>query len=105
MLRHGPLVGLDGLPPSHNLLLLPFVVERTRNRRSPPELQMLRGLDEGVSGGLDAQYGATPNLTLNATVLPDSGQVEADEVKLNLTTFELRYPEKRTGDYSALVRA
>jgi hypothetical protein len=27
--------------------------------------------------------------------LPDFGQVEADQVKLNLTTFELIYPEKR----------
>src|SRR6266851_8259019 len=95
MLWYGPLVGLEGLPPSHNLRLMPFVLQRTRIRRSPPELQMIRGTDEGVSAGLDAQYGVTSNLTLNATVLPDFGQVEADEVKLNLTTFELTYPEKR----------
>src|SRR5258708_33519652 len=54
-----------------------------------------QGIDSAISAGLDARYAITSNLTLNAAVLPDFGQVEADEVKLNLTTFELQYPEKR----------
>ncbi len=34
-------------------------------------------------------------LTLDATLFPDFGQVEADQVILNLTTYEIYYPEKR----------
>src|SRR5215471_4170311 len=95
MLRYGRLVGLSDLPPSHAWHLAPFVVGKVRNRSSPAELQLPQGRDSSLSAGLDARYNITPNLTLTATMLPDFGQVEADEVKLNLTTFELRYPEKR----------
>src|SRR5262245_17989435 len=95
MLRYGRLVGLSDLPSSHAWHLAPFVVGQARNRSSPAELQLPQGMDSKLSAGLDARYNITPNLTFTATVLPDFGQVEADQVKLNLTTFELRYPEKR----------
>jgi hypothetical protein len=95
MLKYGPIAGLSDLPAAHPLLLLPFLVGRVRNRWSPAELQLSRGFDSEMSAGFDARYGITPNLTLNAAVLPDFGQVEVDQVKLNLTTFELTYPEKR----------
>jgi hypothetical protein len=95
MLRYGRLVGLSDLPSSHAWHLAPFVVGKVRNRSAPAELQLPQGRDSSLGAGLDARYNITPNITLTATVLPDFGQVEADEVKLNLTTFELRYPEKR----------
>jgi hypothetical protein len=95
MLKYGPLVGLSQLPAYHALQLKPFLLERTTRRWSPRELKMRRGLDTRLSAGLDLRYEISSNLTLDATFLPDFGQVEADEVKLNLTTFELRYPEKR----------
>src|SRR5262249_17486717 len=93
--KYGRLVGLSGLSSSHAWHLMPFVVGRARNRSSPAELQLPQGMDSTLSGGLDARYNITPNLTLTATLLPDFGQVEADQVKLHLTTFELKYPEKR----------
>src|SRR5581483_4676821 len=45
--------------------------------------------------GADLKLGVTPALTLDATINPDFGQVEADQVVLNLTTFEVFFPEKR----------
>ncbi len=45
--------------------------------------------------GFDLKYGLNSNLTLDLTVNPDFGQVEADPAVLNLTTFETFYPEKR----------
>lgn len=95
MFKYGPLVGLTELPSPHALRLTPFVVGRLRSRQSPAELMLPRGNDFSTRAGLDATYGVTSNLALKATLLPDFGQVEADEVKLNLTTFELRFPEKR----------
>jgi hypothetical protein len=95
MLKYGPVTGLSDLPSLHALQIMPFVVGRARERSSPAVLQLPQGLDSKASAGLDARYGITPNLTLSATLLPDFGQVEADQVKLNLTTFELSYPEKR----------
>ena len=37
----------------------------------------------------------TPNASLNATINPDFATVEADQVQINLTRYELSYPEKR----------
>jgi len=95
MLKYGRLVGLSDLPSSHAWHLMPFVLGRARDRSSPAELQLPQGMDSSLRVGLDARYNITPNLTLTGTVLPDFGQIEADQVKLNLTTFELLYPEKR----------
>lgn len=95
MFKYGPVVGFSDLPSLHALRLTPFVVGRVRSRQSPARLLLTRGVDFTPSAGLDVAYGVTSNLALNATFLPDFGQIEADEIKLNLTTFELRYPEKR----------
>src|SRR2546425_13254735 len=48
-----------------------------------------------VAGGADIKYGVTSNLTLDATVNPDIGQVEADPAVLNLTAFETFFQERR----------
>jgi hypothetical protein len=45
--------------------------------------------------GLDLKAGLGPNLTLDATVNPDFGQVEADPAVVNLTAFEVFFPERR----------
>ena len=46
-------------------------------------------------GGLDLKRGIGHNLTLDATYNTDFAQVEADEEQVNLTRFDLFYPEKR----------
>src|SRR5256886_1333331 len=48
-----------------------------------------------VTGGADLKYGITSNLTLDATINPDFGQVEADPSVLNLTAFETFFQERR----------
>lgn len=57
--------------------------------------------DEGTlsentgNGGVDIYYGLKSNLTLNLTYNTDFAQVEADNAQINLTRFNLFYPEKR----------
>ncbi len=46
--------------------------------------------------GLDVKYSLTPSLTLDATVNTDFAQVEVDDEQVNLTRFDLFFPEKRT---------
>ncbi len=41
------------------------------------------------------KWGIRPNLTLDVTVNTDFAQVEADEEQVNLTRFDLFFPEKR----------
>jgi hypothetical protein len=45
--------------------------------------------------GLDAKYNLSAELTLDLTVNTDFAQVEADDQQVNLSRFDLFYPEKR----------
>ena len=49
-----------------------------------------------VNGGLDVKYGITPAFTLDATLIPDFGQVQSDNQVLNLTPFEVQFNENRS---------
>ena len=44
---------------------------------------------------LRRQFGVTPSLNLDATYNTDFAQVEVDNQQINLTRFNLRFPEKR----------
>jgi hypothetical protein len=86
----GELDGLD-VRLHRNLQLIPY---------------LLGGLDQDYTrvqkqsklvhtGGLDVKYSLTPWLTLDATFNTDFAQVEVDEQQINLTRFDLFFPEKR----------
>ena len=89
----GRLEGLAGLPRSGmNLEVKPYgLAGFSQEPRSGGGLGA-RG-ETGV--GLDAKWEARPGLVLDATVHPDFAQVEADEERVNLTRFDLFFPEKR----------
>lgn len=48
-----------------------------------------------VNGGMDVKYGLNQAFTLDATLIPDFGQVQSDNQVLNLTPFEVRFNENR----------
>src|SRR3989454_642366 len=87
----GELTGLDGLPSPRRPEIAPYVV--TKNVSVPTGTRFDRS--QKVTGGADLKYGITPNLTLDATVNPDFGQVEADPAVLNLSVFETFFQERR----------
>jgi Domain of unknown function (DUF5916)/Carbohydrate family 9 binding domain-like len=87
----GELHGIRELPPSRHVELLPYVVGKAGSGPSFPG----EGTEASGSLGLDAKVGLTTNFTLDATVNPDFGQVEADPSVLNLTAYETFYEEKR----------
>jgi hypothetical protein len=95
----GEITGITGITPSRRFELLPYVVAKSvsePNRGSgtvvPPDPW---GRDQQITGGADLKYGVTSNLTLDATINPDFGQVEADPAVLNLTAFEVQFEERR----------
>ena len=86
----GTLEGLEGISPSRNLELLPYLLPGA-SYASEPE-----NSTEGVlEAGLDLKYGVTPNLTADLTFNTDFAQVEADQEQVNLTRFSLFFPEQR----------
>lgn len=91
--RFGHLEGFSAIPQPGRLEVLPYVLGRVTDGPASPVNP--DGTRWEAGAGLDLKYGLAGNLTFNATVNPDFGQVEADPAVLNLTTFETFYPEKR----------
>ena len=89
--QFGELTGLRGLGSPHRLEVAPYVV--AKNVSSPRPDGFARAQKQTIGG--DVKYGLTSNLTLDATVNPDFGQVEADPAQLNLTAFETFLAEQR----------
>lgn len=48
-----------------------------------------------INGGMDVKWGINQAFTLDATLIPDFGQVQSDNQVLNLTPFEVRFNENR----------
>ncbi len=88
----GTLVGLDLPPASRNFELKPYAISRlTTDRIRTPEVS--NDFDGDLGG--DVKYGLTANLTADFTLNTDFAQVEIDEQQVNLTRFNLFFPEKR----------
>ncbi len=88
----GTMVGLETPGASKNLELKPFVVATSVTDRaaSVPFSNDLR-----TNGGFDFKYGLTRSLIADVTVRTDFAQVEEDLQQVNLTRFNLFFPEKR----------
>ncbi len=93
--RYGHLVGLGELNEPSRLELLPYGTTRSEHLNVHPD-DPFRGTSEQVyAAGLDLKYGISSNLTLDATINPDFGQVEVDPAVVNLTQYETYFPERR----------
>ncbi len=95
--RFGDLNGIAGIEPSRRLELLPYVAGSSfvsggqRDKANPFD----NGVNVTQRVGTDLKMGLGPNLTLEATVNPDFGQIEADPAEVNLSAFETFFPERR----------
>ena len=92
---YGRLNDLVDLPPPRLFEATPFALGKVEHRAAGAQNVLSHGWFAGGSAGLDALAHLTNELTLDLTVNPDFGQVEADTVILNLSTFETFFPEKR----------
>ena len=91
----GELHGLVDLVPQKQLEIQPFMV--LQQDTYPQEIgnTFRDGSDFSLNAGLDAKIGITNDLTLDLTVNPDFGQVEADPAAIALDGFEIFFREQR----------
>lgn len=89
--QFGELTGLAGLASPRRAEVSPYVL--TQNEPKPVSSGFER--HQRLSVGGDFKYAVTSNVTLNATINPDFGQVEADPGVLNLSAFETFFSERR----------
>jgi hypothetical protein len=87
----GALDGLDDLEAPRKLEAVPYVV--TKNASKIVNNAFSQRSNMTVGG--DLKYRIAPNLTLDATINPDFGQVESDPAVLNLSAYESFFDERR----------
>jgi hypothetical protein len=90
--QFGEIHGFAGIATPRRLEVLPYTVATNAPR---PEAGGRFGRTQDFAFGADIKYGVTSNLTLDGTVNPDFGQVEADPAVLNLSAFEQFFEERR----------
>jgi len=94
--RMGELAGISGITPTRRIEVLPYVASGATFTADPGVGNPFNdGRSFAARAGADLKMGLGPNLTLQATVNPDFGQVEADPAEVNLSAFESIFSEKR----------
>lgn len=94
--RIGELTGIEGVRPSRRIELLPYATGSGTFDDSVEDADPFRDpADFEGRIGTDLKMGLGPNLTLDGTINPDFGQVEADPAVINLTQFETVFDERR----------
>ncbi|MBI2073593.1 MAG: carbohydrate binding family 9 domain-containing protein [Gemmatimonadetes bacterium] len=92
----GRLNGIEGIRPRRRLELLPYPTGAVTVRDAPDPSNPFEGAASSTARlGGDLKMGLGPNFTLDATVNPDFGQVEADPAVVNLSAFEVFFDERR----------
>ncbi len=93
--RFGHLEGLEIRKAARHLELLPYVAAKSQHLATQGSDPFNTGSEQSMRAGLDVKYLLSSNLTLDATINPDFGQVEVDPAVVNLTAFETSFPERR----------
>jgi hypothetical protein len=89
--QFGALEGMDDLETPRRLEAVPYVV----TKHATEVINNRFANKSRLAMGGDVKYRIAPNLTLDATINPDFGQVEADPAVLNLTAYESFFDERR----------
>jgi len=85
----GEISGLNGIHQGRGLDIRPFISSKALHNRDT-------GNNFDAKAGLDIFYNITPSLKLTTTINTDFGETEVDSRQINLTRFELFFPEKRS---------
>lgn len=92
----GEMTGLEGIKPRKIFDVTPYGVAKAETfKKEAGNPFMENGRKYGLNGGIDAKIGVTNNMTMDLTINPDFGQVEADPSVVNLTAYETFFEEKR----------
>jgi len=89
------LEGIKGVSPGVHVEVLPYTVGQAQFRSAEPGNPYEKGQKYMGNIGFDMKMNIQGNLTLDATVNPDFGQVEVDPAVVNLSAYETYYEEKR----------
>ena len=95
MSRAAILTEIRDIHPPKRREYLPYITASASNLPTRKDNAFIEGKDSDFGFGADVKLGIGANLTVDATINPDFGQVEADPSSINLSDFETYYDEKR----------
>lgn len=93
--RYGELHGIENIKPKRQMEVMPYVVAKQEYFEKEEGSPYATGKESSLAVGVDGKIGVSNNLTLDLTINPDFGQVEADPSEVNLTAYETFFEEKR----------
>ncbi|MCJ7611552.1 MAG: carbohydrate binding family 9 domain-containing protein, partial [Candidatus Aminicenantes bacterium] len=93
--RFARLEGIRDIHPGTHLEFMPYSVGQAQFKPAEAGNPFETGRSFLGNLGFDLKVGLKSNLTLDATVNPDFGQVEVDPAVINLSAYETYYEEKR----------
>ncbi len=93
--NYGELHGINNIDPKKQRDIMPYVAGGYESYQRDPENPYANGSKWFGNIGLDGKWGLTNDFTLDFSINPDFGQVEADPSEVNLTTFETKFDERR----------
>ena len=91
--RFAELEGLNGIKPTQRFEILPYIVQKAQYLDHDSDDAFYKSNQYKTSLGADLKIGIGSNLTLDATINPDFGQVEVDPAVVNLSAFETFFDE------------
>src|SRR3954464_806840 len=91
----GTLEGMTLSAQPRQVEIVPYVTTRSKLERAQAGDPFHSNNEMSYRAGGDVKVNLTSNLTLDATVNPDFGQVEVDPASVNLSVFETTFSEKR----------
>jgi hypothetical protein len=91
----GELHGITHIKPKRQIELIPYTVAKLERFEKVQGNPFLDGKSSSLSLGLDGKVAVTNDLTLDFSINPDFGQVEADPSEVNLSAFESYFSERR----------
>lgn len=92
--QFGLLQNIRNVEPKPNIQVRPYMVSGFNSGENPTDPGEV-ATDTNIDVGGDIKVGLGSNITLDATINPDFGQVEADPAVLNLSAFEVFFQEQR----------
>lgn len=92
--QFGKLKGISNIKPQKQMEVQPYVVVKSEADNKADD-HPFKNTKPKLTTGLDAKLGVTNDMTLDLTVNPDFGQVEADPAAINLDGFQIFFNEQR----------
>jgi len=86
----GTVSGFNDIDPPVRLSLMPYLSAYVEGNHGS-----VKNLKSHLNGGMDLKWGINESFTVDATLVPDFSQIQADDQVLNLTPYEIQFNERR----------